>query len=231
MLFFITQLMLLALLVVATYHETENVRVFKDWATPPLNLVCTVKQLYCDTTTNKKDCGRLTFNSAFVVSDPRKNEDGTFNVVMRYEADHSDKLYEYFAENVALISVAGTGSEDVYIYRKDRFKGIESPFRWSKQIQVKPQIRQGKCCLPDTVLIGYTFANYGPGWSALNCKFGKSCVYRMKPNFKFVETCDAESFFNKQWSKFKRDDELADLEKRTNKYESLLYSNIGKHCV
>lgn len=197
MLFLIAQLVLLALLVSATHHKTVVPNDFKDLTSPLVQPVCDAKQLYCDTSTTKEDCGHVTFNSAFVVSNPQKNEDGTFNIVMKYEADYADKLYEYFAENVALVSITGTGVDDVYIYRKDVYKGIDNPFKWSKQIQTRPQLRQGKCCLPDTVQIGYNFVQYGPGWSALHCVFDKSCVYQVKPNFKYVEACDSESFFNK----------------------------------
>lgn len=119
MLFLIAQLVLLALLVSATHHKTVVPNDFKDWTSPLVQPVCGVKQLYCDTSTTKEDCGQVTFKSAFVVSNPQKNEDGTFNIVMKYEADYADKLYEYFAENVALVSITGTGVDDVYIYRKD----------------------------------------------------------------------------------------------------------------
>lgn len=194
---------------------------FND-CTPPTKPVCSINDVYCDNNSNNPQYSNTNFNAAFVVSEAEKNADGSYNVVGNYQAAQSDQLFENFAQNVDQIYISGTGVNDATIYSQTANNPVNNPFKWSAKFRCQPQIKHGKCCIPDGLKLCYKFKQGGAGGAILNTVFGQQQLsyYNINPLSGDAEPYDPNNLFNEQLLFHKRDEEagvgqIAELSKRT----------------
>ncbi|CAL1204527.1 unnamed protein product [Candida parapsilosis] len=183
---------------------------FKDNTLPLLPPVCTEDKLYCETTYNPTYF-MTTFNAAFVVSESKRNIDSSFSIVINYQADKYDQLYNNFLQNIGQIHLTGTGTADPILYSYGIPNTITNPFRWSARIQVTTQVKNGKCCTRDGMRLWYTFRPYGTGYAALYQVFGTQQIYYTTNAWNgAVQQYDPMTLFNQQLLFQKREEEKCD---------------------
>ncbi|KAI5910889.1 hypothetical protein K4G61_g4590, partial [Candida parapsilosis] len=208
---------------------------FND-CTPPTKPkpICSIDHIYCDNPNNQQQQQQRNINAAFVISGVEKNTDNSYNIFANYQAENYNQLYTNFAQNVDQVYVSGTGVSDATIYDQ-RTNNQVNPFRWSAKFTCKPQVKNGKCCIPDGLKLWCKFKQGGAGGAAINQVFGQQVsYYSVSPLSGGVQPYDPNGLFNQQLSFHKRDEEVQSdlnvLERRnSNDLFNLLNGCTDKH--
>ena len=138
-------------------------------------------------------------NAAFVVTGAKKLPDGNYGITCNFKSHSAKNLKLSFASKIQNLKIVGTGCGDVPLYGKGCTKYVANPFDWSASFKVKPQVINGKCCLPADFQIVTDFKSNCLQLDAIKQIFGgDKLIYKLNTIGSAMETFDSNLLFKSQ---------------------------------
>ncbi|KAK6868608.1 Cell wall protein RBT1, partial [Candida tropicalis] len=158
-------------------------------------------------------------NAAFVVTGAKKLPDGNYGITCNFKSHSAKNLKSSFASKIQNLKIVGTGCGDVPLYGKGCTKYVANPFDWSASFKVKPQVINGKCCLPADFQIVTDFKSNCLQLDAIKQIFGgDKLIYKLNTIGSAMETFDSNLLFKSQCDFFGIKRDLENIEQ---------YDNVG----